>query len=530
MSGYVSLGHYLGASASRYPTRQALVDSTGQSVTYRELDERANRIANFLVANGVSPGDRVGICLPKGIDSVATIFGVLKAGAAYVPTDYTAPAERNRYIFDNCAVAAAVVDRRALAIFDAAAGAGAAPSSPRVVVVHGERTASDDRDAPGLVDAAVVDDQPSEFSCFDARPNDLAYILYTSGSTGLPKGVMLTHDNATSFVDWCSDTFRPTPDDRFTSHAPFHFDLSILDLYTPIKHGATLYVISEELGKSPVALGEFIEHNGITCWYSVPSILTLMAQYGKLDRVNASTLRVVNFAGEVFPVKHLRALRTLWPHPTFYNLYGPTETNVCTYFEIPARIPDDRTTPYPIGKPCSHCEALVLNDRLEPVAREEEGLLYIAGRSVLQGYWANQERTDEAILNRDGKRYYNTGDVVRLDANGDFEFLGRYDRMVKRHGYRIELGEIEAALYKHPDVAEAAAISFANDNGGTVVIKAVIASKSGTPLGIIALKSHCAAHLPAYMIPDTFAFSESLPLTSTGKVDYQSLLRTYAAA
>jgi amino acid adenylation domain-containing protein len=406
-------------------------------------------------------------------------------------------------------------------VFDAPGEGG---HQPDAVLVCGEPV-PETLAKPRWHGAGELKEQPASRPKAD-RPHsdDLAYILYTSGSTGLPKGVMLSQENATSYVDWCSEVFAPTPDDRFTSHAPFHFDLSILDLYVPAKHGAALYLISEELGKTAASLGPFIDEHRITCWYSVPSILALMTQYGKLEETDASSLRIVNFAGEVFPIKYLRRLRDLWPHADFYNLYGPTETNVCTYYKIPATIPPDRQEPYPIGKICSHCEALIIGDDGKPVADGGEGLLCIAGTPVLQGYWGDEQRTDGAFMTHGGRRYYNTGDVVRPDENGDFVFLGRKDRMVKRHGYRIELGEIEAAMYKHPGVAEAAAIALL-DGAGVVTLRAVLSAKDGAKLGAIAMKQHSAAHLPSYMIPDTFTFLDALPQTSTGKIDYQALIR-----
>src|SRR5690606_31765651 len=177
----------------------------------------------------------------------------------------------------------------------------------------------------------------------------LAYILYTSGSTGKPKGVMHSHATASSFIDWCSSEFLPTEADRFSSHAPFHFDLSIFDLYLPLKHGATLVLIGEELGKQPQQLARLISERRISIWYSTPSILRLLLEYGKMERFEYSSLRVVCYAGEVFPVKFQRALRAFWPQPAYYNLYGPTETNVCTFDRVVEVPPDDHQGPLPIG-------------------------------------------------------------------------------------------------------------------------------------------------------------------------------------
>lgn len=527
MSAAQTLADYLIRSAESFGERPALVETAGRSLTYRELDARSSQVANLLVAEGVELGDRVGLCLPKGVEAVAIIFGILKVGAAYVPVDYTAPAARNRYVFSDCRVRAAFVDARCAGMFNAA-DESAPHVPPTVVVCQGSPEPSALPAGCRVLGPQDIDCEPATFAVrTELGADDLAYILYTSGSTGLPKGVMLTHQNATSYVDWCSGVFHPTPEDRFSSHAPFHFDLSILDLYLSLKHGATLFVISEELSKDPRQLGPFIAESRLTVWYSVPSILALMAEHGALDRHDCSSLRLVLFAGEVFPIKHLRRLKTLWPHPEYYNLYGPTETNVCTYYRIPDEIPPDRWEPFPIGIVCDHCEALVLDEDRRPVPAGGEGLLYVAGLPVMQGYWGLPERNAEVFLERDGRRFYNTGDVVSLDASGDLVFLGRKDRMVKRRGYRIELGEIEAGLYRHPEVREAAVIALPHQDG--VTIEAVVVPRAEAKLSIIQLKQHCARVLPGYMNPDRFVFEDRLPKTSTDKVDYQSLLSARAS-
>jgi amino acid adenylation domain-containing protein len=340
-------------------------------------------------------------------------------------------------------------------------------------------------------------------------PDDLAYILYTSGSTGKPKGVMLSHRNATSFVDWCSSVFAPTPDDVFSSHAPLHFDLSILDLYVPLKHGARVILIDADAGKEPVGLATLIAERRITVWYSTPSILSLLAQYGKLDRHDYSALRTVLFAGEVFPVKHLRAVQALWP-----------------YYEVEDKVPETRTVPYPIGRACSHLRTRVVDEHGADVLLGGEGELVVAGPGVMQGYWNLPDRTANAFLiDEQGERWYHTGDIVTEDPSGDYIFVGRRDRMVKRRGYRIELGEIEAGLYSHPAVKEAAVVALRNQQDD-VVIKAFVACREGQRPSVIELKRFCAENLPIYMVPDQFGIEDLLPKTSTDKIDYQRLLET----
>jgi acyl-coenzyme A synthetase/AMP-(fatty) acid ligase len=257
-------------------------------------------------------------------------------------------------------------------------------------------------------------------------------------------------------------------------------------------------------------------------WYSTPSILTLLMQFGDLESHDASSLRLVLFAGEVFPVKHLREVKQRWPAPVYYNLYGPTETNVCTFARIPARVPDERETPYPIGFACDHCTPLVLDGDGRKVAPGDEGLLFISGPSAFQGYWNRPDVNSTLFLERDGRRWYNTGDVVRWDAAEGYIYVGRRDRMVKRRGYRIELGEIERALYLHPRVREAAVISTSDEDGGVRIV-ACLSCHDGPNPSIIDMKTFSASHQPAYMTPDRFVFLERLPRTSTDKVDYQTL-------
>ena len=506
-----TLVDYLSSSSARWPDRTAIVDPGGDALTYAELDRRSSALAGFLAAHGVAPGDRVGVVLPKSATTVAALFGIMKAGAAYVPIDHSAPAERGRGILTDCQVRAVIVDAHSRALMPSASDVPLAAS-----LVVGES-----------FDAAVAEARPAPDVARDASA--LAYILYTSGSTGIPKGVMLTHDNAVSFVDWCSSVFTPSEQDRFSSHAPFHFDLSVLDLYVAIKHGAAVHLISEELGKNPRELARFIAANRLTVWYSTPSILTLLEQFGHLEAQDCSSLRLVLFAGEVFPVKHLRQVQRRWPGPDYYNLYGPTETNVCTFAKIPPGIPDDRDTPYPIGFPCAHCEPLVLEADGHEVTPGEEGLLYIAGRSVFQGYWNRPVENSAAFLSRDGRRWYNTGDVVRWHPDDGFIYAGRRDRMVKRRGYRIELGEIERGLYLHPRIHEAAVIAMPDADAG-VTITAFLSchQDAGRAPSIVEMKTFCASHLPGYMSPDRFVFETSLPRTSTDKVDYQSLRRRLA--
>jgi amino acid adenylation domain-containing protein len=511
-----ALHQFLDFSASRSPDKVAVEECGGDSIRYGELARLSNRLRDRLREIGVRPGDRVGICMRKSADTVASIFGTMKTGAAYVPADPTAPASRNAFIFQNCAVKVVIVE------------AGLADQlgeeleqlgfSPAMIVIDGVGSGVPLTKALDRLDA--LSPAPSAASSVPDS-SQLAYILYTSGSTGQPKGVMLSHGNATCFVDWCSEVFQPNEHDRFSSHAPFHFDLSILDIYVSLKHGATLVLVDEQRGKEPARLAPWIAEKKITVWYSAPSILSLLAQFGKLEQYDYSDLRLVLFAGEVFPIKYLKLLKSLWPDPRYFNLYGPTETNVCTSYEVPHLIPESQTEPVPIGKACPYCVPRVVDESGAEVTKGAEGELCIAGPSVMQGYWNLAENTAKAFFFVRDKPWYRTGDIVVELLDGGYKYLGRRDRMIKKRGYRIELGEIEVALYRHPAIKEAAVMAFPDTDG--VPIKAFTSTRDGTKLSIIELKKFCSENLPLYMVPDIFCSVESLPKTSTDKVDYQKL-------
>ncbi len=498
------LDQLLLGAAENAPDATCLIEQGGQSVSYGELSVQAEMVANSLSKFGIGPGDRVGICAPKSIQTVAAVYGILRTGAAYVPVDPTAPAARSGGIFADCQVRAVLVAQE---------------------LAGGIQAAMQDQHAVMESDAVIG------LSCLTSTQDcvigstDTAYILYTSGSTGKPKGVTHTHASALAFVDWCSKEFSPTPLDRFSSHAPLHFDLSILDIYLPIKHGASIRLIDADEGKQPGTLAKLIETEKLTCWYSTPTILRAMVEYGDLATFDHSSLRIVCFAGEVFPAKHLKALAQHWPHPAYFNLFGPTETNVCTYFALGNPIDMDDADQVPIGFASSGDMLRITGADDEIVRPGEEGELLVSGGSVMSGYWNASHLDANVFIELDGINWYRTGDIVQERKDGALDYRGRRDRMVKRRGYRVELGEIEAAFLRHPDISQGAAVAVRDGSGDTQIVT-FYCWTGETPASMIAMKRYASQNLPAYMTPDRFLAVEDLPYTSTDKINYQQLQET----
>ena len=517
-----TLAGVLRETALRCPDRSAVEDPEGGlTISYRDLDSLSDKVSDELIRHGVQSGDRVAIVAPKSIPVVTAIFGVLKSRAAYVPVDPGAPPSRNATILKDCSVRAAVVSK---SLFDGLSAAMESSAFEAIAEVGDDLTLVGIREPDEM--RGTRDAKGAQLVTESAAPlpHDLSYILYTSGSTGRPKGIAHTHASAMAFIDWCSEAFCPAEDDRFSSHAPFHFDLSILDLFLPIKHGATLVLIGDDAAKQPLRLAPLIAERRITVWYSTPSILRLLIEFGRLNQLEFPALRLVLFAGEVFPARHLRALKGAWPKPRYFNLYGPTETNVCTAYELPPEIPADRTDPFPIGFACSGDRAIVVDGDGHEVGPDSEGELLVTGGSVMREYWNLPEKTQAAFTtDASGVRWYRTGDVVSPSETDGYIFRGRRDRMVKRRGYRVELGEIEAALARHPLVSESAVTSFPDEDNGVLVSAFVVVADGSRRPTVVEMKRFCSEQLPAYMIPDRFSFPPVLPKTSTDKTDYQQL-------
>jgi amino acid adenylation domain-containing protein len=518
------LQRLLTEAAARQPERPAVV-SEGCLLTYKELDRLSNQLARALVRLGVVPGDRVGILAPKSAAAIIGVYGALKAGACFVPLDLKAPAERLSHILRDSGLSVIVADEARLS--QAAKLAATVPQQPSVVVSNPGRPEQGAAVAPAQSAAiapwtAVGEESGEPLGEERAIETDLAYILYTSGSTGTPKGVMISHRNSLTFVDWAVAETGLNEQDRVCSPAPLHFDLSVFDIFATCRAAACLAVLPDRAATFPVSIARWLEAERISVWYSVPSVLTLLACYGNLQRLDLSGLRTVIFAGEVFPPKHLARLMAELPHPRYLNWYGPTETNVCTAFEVPAGWASDRSAP--IGKACANTEVFAITNEGRRVSRPGEvGELYVRGPSLMRGYWGHSAMTSEALVRNpfqpdDDELVYRTGDLVTMESAGDYAYLGRRDSMVKIRGYRVELGEVEATLYRHPAIREAVVLPVPDDLLGNR-LRVVVTADSGDCLTRENVLEHCRQWLPGYMVPDLVEFREALPRTSNGKVD-----------
>jgi amino acid adenylation domain-containing protein len=509
------LHHLLRQSAERSPEAPA-VRYRDETLAYGQLASESNRLARALAAEGVGTGDPVILHLRKSQRAIVALLAILESGACCVPVDAGAPPARLRAILDQCSA------RHVISSAETAAQLGSdelvGSSLECALVFGGAEPVARIRVVDALEAGAA---QPAEPLDRSPTSDSLAYVLFTSGSTGTPKGVMLSHRNVLAFVEWAVRTFEVSSEDRLSNHAPLTFDLSTFDIFGALAAGASVTVVPERLSAFPVRLAELIERDRITVWYSVPSVLTMLVTHGGLPRRDLSSLRFVLFAGEVFPVKYLRELMLVLPTPRYVNLFGPTETNVCAYYEVTG-VPAADDLPIPIGRACEGTKAIALAEDGSLVDQPgQEGVLHVGGPTVMAGYYGRPEETEAAFVDdpsTPGERLYGTGDWVTIDGDGNFLFLGRRDDMVKSGGNRIELGEVEAALYAHPGIREAVAVAVPDELLGNR-IRAVVVPSGTEHLAERDVRRYCATRLPRYMIPAEVEFRSRLPRTATEKVD-----------
>jgi amino acid adenylation domain-containing protein/non-ribosomal peptide synthase protein (TIGR01720 family) len=488
------------AQAADTPEAVVLVFE-GETLSYRELNERANRLAHHLRQQGVGPESLVGVLMERSVELVVALLGVLKAGGAYVPLDPAYPRERLAYMLDDSRVEVLLTQERLSGALP--------PTSARVIKPDA---------AWGLIERAGAEN-PARLVTGD----NLAYVIYTSGSTGRPKGAANTHGAILNRLLWMQETYRLTPDDRVMQKTPYSFDVSVWEFFWPLLAGARLVIARPGGHQDNAYMASLTAEQGVTTMHFVPSMLQLFLDEPGLEECRG--LRQVICSGEALPYELQQRFFARLPGTALHNLYGPTEAAVDVTFWECRPGGDLRTVP--IGRPVANTQVYLLDPRLHPVPEGVPGELYIGGVQLARGYHGRPGLTAEKFIpdpfsTEPGARLYRTGDLARYLDGGAVEFLGRTDHQVKVRGLRIELGEIETALAEQPEVREAV-VSARGEAGGEkrLVAYVVFAQGQAAPQG--ELRRRLKERLPDYMVPSAIVLLDELPLTPNGKVDRKAL-------
>ena len=486
---------YLRETAKAYPEHPAFVDQK-VSQSYSEVLDEGEKIAFQLISRGLFKKP-IAVLMDKGARTVTAFMGVALSGNYYTVIDTKMPQNRIEKILDTFEPEVIIVDKKNVK--------KAAELNREIIVyedVAGQELSNDDRSEVTAAESKIID-------------TDILYVLFTSGSTGIPKGVIITHRSVIDYTEWVGETFDLDNSTVIGNQAPFYFDNSVLDIYSTIRNGATLHVIPQMMYSFPIRLLEYIRDNAINTIFWVPTVLSRVADLELLDKCEIDCLEKVLFAGEVMPARQLNAWMRRLPDATFANLYGPTEITVdCTCYIVDREIRDDESVP--IGYACMNSDVLVLNDKNELVATNEKGELCVRGSSLSLGYYKNPEKTAEVFVQNPlndlyHELIYRTGDIVHYNERGEIIYDGRMDSQIKHTGHRVELGEIETAVSSNPEIKSNCCLHESVKDQLVLFYVGDIEEDE--------LRKYLTALVPEYMLPNIYHKLEQMPLNMNGKID-----------
>lgn len=485
---------YLDITAEKFAEKPAFVDENG-SITFGQLKRDAMAMASFVIKEKIFR-EPIAIFMPKSKECICAFMGSAYSGNFYCTIDIAMPTERINKILQKL--------------------------QPKMVVTVeecAEKIAEWEYDGKIVLYAEAIKHTVDEQAILRVQNKtidmDLLYVLFTSGSTGMPKGVAITHQSVIDYAKWVTETFNITSEDRFANQSPFYFDKTIFEIYSTIKMGATMYIIPQLYLSFPMKLLQYLEDNEITTIFWVPSVMCAVVNLKAFTKLVPSKLTKIFFSGEPMPTKQLNVWRRYLPNASYTNLYGPTEiTDVCTYYTLNREFGDDE--PLPIGWPCRNTEILILNDENQLVGDGEIGELCIRGRALAMGYYNDWEKSEVGFVQNPLNSafrdlIYRSGDIVKYNQYGEIEYLGRKDFQIKHRGYRIDLGEIETASGLIENI-ERCACAY-NEKKSEIVMFYVGNVESEEIAKILESK------IPHYMIPKRFVKKSTLPLNANGKIN-----------
>ena len=486
---------YLRKSAEKYPEHTAFIDNT-LALTYKGLVDEAEKIAFELVSRKLFKKP-IAIVMDKCSRTVAAFLGVALSGNYYTIIDTKMPQSRVEKILDTFQPSLILTDKKNVS---------------KTTDLNCETVIYED-----LIERVLDEEDKKNILKAENKiiDTDILYVLFTSGSTGIPKGVIITHRSVIDYTEWVAETFELNHETIIGSQAPFYFDNSVLDIYSTIRNGATLHIIPQMMYSFPIKLLEYIRDKNINTIFWVPTVLCRIADLKLLDKCNIDCLKKILFAGEVMPARQLNVWLKRLPNAMFANLYGPTEITVdCTYYIVDRQIQDDESVP--IGYACMNTDVLVLNDKNELVKTNEKGELCVRGSSLSLGYYNNPEKTSSAFVqNPLNKLYreliYRTGDIVHYNERGEIIYDGRRDSQVKHTGHRIELGEIETSILSLQAINSCCCLHESSKDQLVLFYVGDLEEQS--------IRKSLSTILPEYMLPNICHKLEQMPLNMNGKID-----------